>query len=395
MQAAYLRYLGIARELGASTLVSATGPGATTLTLISATGFAATSKVTIYDTTNPALTEVVTATALAGNVLTVGATANAHAAGCLVTTVGTTSAGPQAFFPVTKFDPKDDLARFPDAGWRGYSIDNVNVIDGPRSSEFSMSGDVFPDTIGYAASMLLGDVAFTGGTPNTHKLAAKNNGTAQGSSYQITDVYLPSVASGALVRQYPRCKGSDFTLNFAGESGLTFDLSGAGFASGLVAAPTRAFSSLVPLPSWAGVVSVNGAVTNQVTDGSIEWKRNAAAVPNLDGSPNPYDIWQGIISSAIKLTAIAEDETWLNYYLNNTQPSLDINFSTGAGATLLSVNPHFSAIAFQGAPPDMKDYMTFDMDAIGVGSTSDAGPSGGASLGSLTLKNAVATGAYG
>src|SRR5581483_1796324 len=102
--------------------------GATTINLSDPTGFTGTSKVTIYDGAN---TEVVTASSLAGNVLTVGATANAHPNLCLVTTVGAASAGPTDFIAVTKFDPADSVAMLEDKGWRGSQVEAYDLVAGP------------------------------------------------------------------------------------------------------------------------------------------------------------------------------------------------------------------------------------------------------------------------
>lgn len=390
--ATFRRFIGVARELGSTTLQGAVSAAGTSLTLVDPTGFSSTSKVTIYDGDN---TEIVTASALAGDVLTVGALAHDHGNGCLVTTVGTASAGPTAYIPVNKFDPKDNLNKMPDDGWRGSEVDNYGVILGSRSADLSIGGPAFPDSIGYLIAAVLGDVTFTGGTPNQHKLSVKNAGDGQGVNYQLTDVYLPNVGAG-VARQYGGVQGSDITLNFnAADSLLSFDFTGNAYASGKVAVPTASFSAVRPLASWTGVIKVNGVVSPMISDGSIEIKRPVNPIPII-GQQDPLRLFGGRYGATGKATVVALDETWLEYYINNTQLALDFMFSTGSGASQVAINPHFSSARLTNSPPDAsKDWLTYGVEWQAEGNTTDAGTSGGYAPGSVTLFNSLATGTFG
>jgi hypothetical protein len=395
-QATYRRFIGIARELGRSSLAAATNVGATSLTLnLPISGaFTATSKITIYDGAN---TEVVTASAWAPGtgVLTVGATANAHGPGCLVTTVGAASAGPSDYIPVTKFDPFDNVTLLEDNGWRGSVGMPYDLISGIRHGEIDISGDVFPDTYGYYIGGVLGDVTFTASTPNTHAIALKNSGDTQPSTFQLTDVYLPNVGTG-VVRQYGSVVFSEVTLKFTAEGMLSYDAKAMANASGLVALPTASFSAIVPLPTYVGSVTVNSVVSPLLVDGQVSIKRNVEVIHNIDGSPDPYKVWAGEATVDGNLTVITEDETFLNYYLNNTKPPLDLNFSTGSGASLLGVRYHLNKCGLKnGKPNASKSHLEHTFDLTGVMNTTDAGASGGYSPCKVTLSNAKATGTFG
>lgn len=391
--ATYRRFIGVARELGHSGLAANAAAAATSIVVNNATGFSATSKVTIYDGAN---TEVVTASALTGTTLTVGALAHAHSAGCIVTTVGTASAGPSAWAPVTKFDPKDDRTRMVDAGWRGSVAASFGLIDGVASSDVSISGDFFPDTTPFFLLGVLGAVDFTAGTPNTHLGALKNTGTTMPSYLQLTDVYLPNVASG-VVRQYS-VRMTDFSLTFTADGMLSWDATASGDASGLVALPTSSFSTVVPLPAYVGVIQVGGVFTPLIVDGSIDWKRDPDIINNVDGNQSPYDVFLGPLDVTGKIQVIAEDETFLIDFENNTQPSLDLLFSNGlTGASLLSMEVFFNQIGFpDGSPDGSKDHLEFALDFQAIANSTDANTSGGGlSPGRVTVKNTLPTATYG
>lgn len=391
--ATYSRYIGIARELGRSTLAASVAGGATTLNLNTIYGtFAGTAKITIYDGAN---TEVVTASAVAGSVVTTSATAHAHPAGCLVTTVGTASAGPTDFIPVTKFDPLDNVNELVDAGMRGAPGTEYDLVPGVRHGEIDISGDVFPDTVGYFALGILGDVVFTSGTPNTHAGSLLNSGTTQPPTWQLTDIYL--AAGGAVTtRQYGSAVFSEFTAKYTADGMLSYDAKAMSVASGVVAKPTASFSTVVPLPAYTGIVTIGGTATPLVVDGQVSIKRSVNPIPNLSGSPDPYLIWGGPVTVDGSLMAIAEDETFLNYYLNATKPTVDLNFFTGSGASLLGVKFHMNKCAMDTSKPDAsKDWMQFSSTFKGLLNTTDAGASGGYSPIKVTVSNAKATGTFG
>lgn len=384
-------FVGIARELGRSTAVTAIGAaGATTITLDDATGFTNTSKVTIYD--GP-LTEVVTASAVAGNVLTVSATANAHLTpGVLVTTVGTASAGPTDYIKVTKFDPADDQNFAEDRGWQGSPADLFDLIATNRSSTLDFSGDLFCDTFGYMLSGVFGDVVFTGGTPNQHAFALLTTGTGQPATFQITDF------TGATARQYGGVRFDELTVKASGESLVTWDCKGKAYASGAVSTPTPNLSLIRATPGYAGSVTLAGAATAKLLTFETTFKRQVDPIINIDGGPDPYAFWAGDLAAEGKVSYIypVGDETFLNYYLQNTQPSLVLAWNIGTGASQVGMTIQMTQAAHtSGKPVRGKSYLQLDADLKGVANTTDAGASGGKSPAKVILRNARPTGTFG
>ena len=66
--------------------------------------------------------------------------------------------------PIDKFEPEDKPVWLEDKAYRGSMVESYAKVQGPIKTDFSMSGPVFGDTIGWLAGNLLGDVAYTGGT---------------------------------------------------------------------------------------------------------------------------------------------------------------------------------------------------------------------------------------
>jgi hypothetical protein len=77
------------------------------------------------------------------------------------TTQGTAVA-PTAYIPVDKFEPEDKPTWLDDMAMRGSMIDVYGKQQGVLKAEFSMSGPVFADTIGWLLANILGDISVTG-----------------------------------------------------------------------------------------------------------------------------------------------------------------------------------------------------------------------------------------
>lgn len=382
--------IGVARELGKTTTTGAIGnAGATTIVLQDPTGFSSSSKVTIYDGVN---TEVVTASNLTGSTLTVGATVNAHTTpGLLVTTVGTASAGPTDYIAVTKFDPADDQKYAEDKGWRGSMAELYGLIPTVREGAIDIGGDAFMDTLGYLLGGLMGDVVFGAGTPNTHTFSTLNSGTGQPPSYQLTDF------NGVNTHQWGGVQFSEVALKASGDGLITYDAKGVSYASGIVSNPTSSFSGTKPSASYTGVVTLASVVIPNLLSFDLTIKRTATeAIHNIDGGPDPFKVWDNGIVADGKMQYVIDDDTFLNYYLNNTQPALSIVWNTGTGSSQLGLTTQMTNCAHRVVKVNRsKSYVMHDADISGVANTTDAGASGGFSPVKLVLRNNKPTGTFG
>ena len=386
--ATYRSFLGVAKDSSATTLAAAVAAGATTITIVG-TGVPASSTVFIWD--GP-LSESKAVSAGGGtSTLTVAALTNAHPAGVYITSQLTASLGPTDYIPVTTIDPEDMYVSLEDKGMRGSVGDVYNLTQGPAHSEFSLAGDVFADTIGYMIGGVLGATDFTGGTPNTHAFSAKNTTDTQPTAFTLYDFDV------AACRAYASSRFSEVAFKFNNEGLLTWTAKTSGMASGIVATPTTSFSTTAPLATWIGVVTIAGTVVTTLVDGAISIKRPVIPIQTIDGTQHPSKIWSSApVSCDGTLTFVIEDETELLRMINNTQPSLDILFTTGTGASQQQIQFHCTKAAYRTAKPNRgQDYVQLDVSFTGLANVTDATTAGtGYSPIKVTLKNAKATGTY-
>lgn len=385
--ASYASLLGVAKETS-TTLSAAVAAGATTVPIVG-TGVPASSTIFIWD--GP-LSESRAVSAGGGtSSLTVAALTNAHPANVYITSQLTASVGPTDYIPVTTIDPEDMYADLEDKGLRGSVVDVYGIVQGAAHSEVSLAGDVFADTIGYFLGSILGATDFTGGSPNTHAFSVKNTGDTQPTSFTFYDK-----VGSINTRGYPASKLSELSFKFSGDGLLTWSAKTAGIVSGVVANPTPSFSALNPVAVWTGLVTIGGTVVPTLVSGDLNIKRGVAPIQSLDSTQHPYKLWAGPVAVDGKLTFVMEDDVQLLNMLNNSQPSLDVIFSTGVGAALASVQFHCTKAAYKtGKPVRGGDYVQLDVAYAGVANTTDATTAGtGYSPIKATIKNTKATGVY-
>ncbi|MFJ8437674.1 phage tail tube protein [Kitasatospora griseola] len=305
------------------------------------------------------------------------------------TTFGTAVAA-TAFIPVTDIKPKDKLTLLDDKGYRGSMVEVYDKISGPLWAELEFGGDVFPDTIGWAVTGILGDLTTTGASaPFTHAAAVLNTGTAQPPSYTFTDYY------AITARQYAGLKFSELGFKFSGDGLLQYSAKGLALASAAASAPVPSFTSGAPIAGWTGAVQIAGVSSLLLLDGEFTVKRPVTALNTADGSQAPYALWSGPVSVAGKMTLIMEDDAQLTNYLTNAKPALDFNFSQGAGASAVQVKLHASKCAYSDAEISRgKDYIELSVTYEALANATDAGTSGGYSPCKITLQNAVTSGTY-
>jgi len=305
------------------------------------------------------------------------------------TTFGTAVAA-TAYLPVKSMKPKDKLALLDDAGMRGSMVDSYGKIAGPVFAEYDFEGDVFPDTVGYALAGVLGDVTVTGASaPYTHAMAVLNSGTGQPPSYTLSDYY--AIAT----RQFAGVKFSEVGIKFAGDGLLTYSAKAVSLASATTSAPTPSYTAVAPLAGWVGAVTIGGSGNLTLIDGECTIKRPVAVMHTVDGTQAPYALWSGPVTVSGKMNLVMEDDTQLLNYLNNSQPSLDINYAQGAGASAVQVKLHMTKAAYGSAEIERgKDYIGLSVDFEAIANTTDVGGSGGYSPIKVTLQNALPSGTY-
>lgn len=286
--------------------------------------------------------------------------------------------------------PKDVIKFAADKGLRGSMTDVYDEIPTIKSSTFDFAGDVFPDSIGWMLTGVLGDLVTTGASvPYSHALAVLNSGDGQPPTYTLTDYYVVNT------RQYPGAKFTDLDIKFNADGLLTYTAKAVALPSVTTTAPTPSYTTVGPMASWVGVVTIGGTAVHTVMDGNVNIKRPVTVIPTVDGSQNPHALWSGPVSVSGKLTLVMEDESQLTNYLTNVQPSLDITFSTGTGASLVSLKLHMTSVSYQTADIGRgKEYVELSVSFTAKGNATDTGASGGFSPIKATLQNAIVAGTY-
>lgn len=307
-----------------------------------------------------------------------------------------------ATIPIEKMEPEDKPVWLHDKALRGSMVDSYGMQQGVIKTDFSMSGPVFGDTLGWLLGNILGDLTTTGASaPFTHAFAVLNTGQGQPTSHTLTHFQGPTASVGA--RQYPGACLSELTLKWNAETELlTFDAKGSSWPSVVpAAAPTSAPSTVTPSASWRGQLGIGGPATGAtlvktVMDGEITIKRALEPVFTTQNVQTPYIIQRGAVDVSGKLNFIAADESPYTTMLSNTQPQLQLVIGNGqSGAGQVQVQVDCQLAAYETAKPDFgKAAVGYQTTFIGVANTTNAGTSGGYSPTKVTLTNSVTSGTY-
>lgn len=312
------------------------------------------------------------------------------AAGVAPTAVAATD-----FIPFTSITPMDNVAYLDDKGIRGSMTEEYNVIQGQIYSEFEFAGDVFADTVGFMVAGVLGDVTTTGASaPYTHAVALLNSQASNGQppTYTLSDYYSLGSAS---TRQFAGAQFESIDFKFTADALLTYTTKAKAYQSVTAANPTPSFTTVTPLPSWSGVVTLNGTTSAILADGNCAIARSVEPIFTVDGNQRPYQLFAGALTVNGALTLVFESDTELGYYLQNTQPALDIDFTQGTGSGAQEVKLHMTKCAFTQAKIERgKEYIELSVNYKALANTTDAGASSGYSPIKVTLKNAFASGKY-
>ncbi len=217
-------------------------------------------------------------------------------------------------------------------------------------------------------------------------------GGGQPTSNTLYDYYNATSA-----RQYAGVQWHETMIKFTAEGLLEHTSKATGLvASVQVTKPTQSFTAITPTPVWTGIVTVGGTVVSTVADGDVTITRTMELVPAMTGTQQYASVWIGNIEAKFKLSVIADvaDTEYLRF-TGNTQPSLDLNFTVGSGATAQQLVIHTTKAAYEKAKLNRgKQWVAWDVEGQFIGNSTDVGSSGGFGVCTMKLGNAVGTGTY-
>ena len=307
-----------------------------------------------------------------------------------------TAVAPSQFIPVAagSLKPVNIIDPLYDEGLRGSAVKSYNYIQGRTRSTFDFGGAVFADTIGFPIAGVLGTVETTGASaPYSHNISLTNSLTVgadiQPISYTLTDF------SAVDVRNYPGVQFHDFSLKFNADGLLEYEAKGTGWLSEVTTATAPTFSDVLPQPVWTGTVSVGGSTLSTAMNGNIDMKRPVTPIYGISNTQNPYQVFLGALETTGKITFVMENDQQLINYLTNVQPAITLGWSSGSGASAVSIACQITKGAYIAAAIDRsKDFVDITIDLNAQGNTTDAGTTGGYSNIQWEIVNAYASGTY-
>lgn len=268
----------------------------------------------------------------------------------------------------------------------------------------AVGGPAYADTVGFPAGNIMGDITTTGtGAPFQHVISLLNptSGapTGQGTTHTWTHYNGVKPTVGGIYVPY-FCL-SQFVLTWDFATGmLMWSGKGQGWKSvALGARPTAAASAIKPFAGWVGQLAVGGALpgaaVSNLEKATFTVNRELENEYTGNGLQNPLSIARGGLSCTFDLQFLAQDDTYYNDMINNTQPQLQALFSTGVSATLTSVQVDMQQAAFTKIAADYsKKMVRWTVSGKGVFNSTNVGASGGLAPVQFTLKNAVTSGTY-
>lgn len=393
-QSAYRNFVGLAKIATATYITSSAAAGATTLTVASATGITTTSTVIILDGYN---TEARAVSAVTGTTLTVAALTNAHPANAYLFVQPTASVGPTAYVPVKTFTVPDKIPQIYDETYRGMMGNQFSVAAGVRGADWAFGGDAFPDTVGYFLKALFGSEDFTTGPPNIHAFGVMNTGENALSQYGQPDYYAFYVYDGVNTHVVVG-KLSELSLKLEPKSNVSYTAKLLARAAGVVSNPNASYSALTPIPSWRASLTLNSQSYRTPLSAEYTFSRKESeAIPTLQGTQDPYDIFVGGATGEAKYSFVKEDDSIRSLFQQGTQYPVSLALTQGSGSSEVGLTIQSSSVNTDDDEDKLqgKAYNTEDVSFTCLMNATDATTSGGGmSVAKVSLLNAVGSGVY-
>lgn len=298
---------------------------------------------------------------------------------------GTAEATPTSFIPIRTLKGGRAKTKLPDMSLRGSAVDSYAEADGVYHGLFTVEGDVFADTFGHFLLSIFGEEAVAGAGPYTHAFTCLNSGDQQPPGTTLWDNYSVNV------RRYPGGQLSKLGLKWDDTGLLAYTAEAMTLGDATIAAPTTSYGALAPHPAWASTCLIGGVAAYPLS-GECNISRAVEPVHVQDGLQSPRYVWVGAMSVEGKTTLLMEADTYYQQFIDNTQPTLDFVFATGAGASATGLRLLMSKATWRDPTIDRgASYVKLELGFKALGNTTDAGASGGYSPMKATLTDARST----
>jgi len=209
--------------------------------------------------------------------------------------------------------------------------------------------------------------------PFTNTFSAYNLSNGQAPALTVSDF------NGFNMRQFAGAEVSEVAFKFTSEDMFNYTTKVFSALPVTGSAPAISFSSTAPIPGWNCTAKIAGSTITKLWSLDLTIARmNLAPIWTAQGVQNPYSIFGGPITAKGKVLLVYEDDTELAYYINNTQPALDVTLIQ-QGVANRSVEIHMNSCAFISPTQAIrgKHYLETEATIEGIANTTDAGGSVG------------------
>jgi hypothetical protein len=284
---------------------------------------------------------------------------------------------PTYYTPFKDVKPEDVIDYIKDQGIRGAMALTYNVISGIQHSTMDISTEAYPDIVGLFLLAVMGSDTVTGASsPYTH--AFKLARTAQPPS--LTHSYY----DGTSIRQFAGHIVEEFSLKWAANATLEVSLKSQGKVSTILGSSlTPSPTSTAPFAGWQFTAQLGGTNNLNLVGFDISLKRKLYVQHAANNSTNPTAIVASGLEVTGKATFDKADDTELNAFLNNTQPSFVLTGTQPTTNYQLILN--MGKCAFLKDPITAKEVVQGDVEFEAIDNTTNLGPI------AITLVNAVAS----
>lgn len=298
-----------------------------------------------------------------------------------------TYVAPSAFIGCKKIDVGRPIDYARVNALRGSMVEEYGVVPTFKWGKVDIGGPVFADTIGWILAGILADLTNTGSAaPFQSAMSLKNSGNAQPTTHSITDFAV------AMTQGVAGVKWTDLEIKWTAEGLLEFDAKGLGLSVADQSKPAASMTAVLPTPAWIGTLTIGGVAMSKSSDGSIKFQRKNKVMKLMNGTQVPTTVFLMSLMVTGKYKAVMDDETELNRYILNTQPTFVANFQQGAGASLTQLQIQCSQAAYDKDPKITQqagEPVTIEAEFTGIANATDAGASGGVSPCKVTVQSAV------
>lgn len=292
------------------------------------------------------------------------------------TTFGT-AVSPTYYIPFKDVKPEDIIDYIKDQGIRGAMAQTFAVIPGVQHSTMDLSGEIYPDNFGIMLLAILGADTVTGSSsPYTHTMKLAR--TSQPPS--LTHSYF----DGTSIRQFAGHVLEELSIKWADNAALEFGLKSQGKSSAVLgSALTPSPTSLLPFAGWQFNATLGGTTNLNLVGFDLSLKRKLYVQHSANNSSQPTIIIAGGLEVTGKATFDKADDTELNAFLNNTQPSFVLQGTQPGTNFGLTIN--MNKCAFLKDAISGKEVVQGDVEFEAIDNTTNGGPV------AITLVNGVAT----